>query len=106
MTQEKRNSKTLIKKNILSNWYVQLFILTLVGAVINYFVWTSSLIITIFEKIDLNKGEQLRLILKHDHSPLKADIILGFAFSCIIMIGKSLFEIKKKKKIANDYNED
>lgn len=106
MVKEKRESKPTIKNEIFSNWYVQLLILTLVCALINHFVWTGSLIRTIFEKFDLSKDEQIRLILKYNHSPLKANLILGFGFSCVIMIGKSLFEGKKGKKKTNDEYED
>jgi hypothetical protein len=64
------------------------------------------LIRTIFEKLDLSKGEQIRLIIKYNHSPIKANLIHGFGFSCVIMLAKLLFEGKKGKTKTKDEYED
>ena len=79
-----------------SNWdgqmLIQMLILTLVFALINHFVWTGSLIRTIFETLDLSKAEQIRLIKKYNDSPIKANLILSFGFSCVISLVSLLFE--------------
>lgn len=103
---EKKKSIPNSEDEILSNWLVQMLILTLVFALINHFVWTGSLIRTIFETLDLSKAEQIRLIKKYNDSPIKANLILGFGFSCVISLARLLFEGEKGKKKTNDEYED
>jgi hypothetical protein len=103
---EKKKSIPNSEDEILSNWLVQLFILTLVFALINHFVWTGSLIRTIFETLDLSKVKQIRFIKNYNDSPIKGDLIIGFTFSCVISLARLLFEGEKGKKKTNDEYED
>ncbi len=104
MSDQTKNTNSNVKKSIFENGYVQFLGVILLGAVITFFIWRSGLILNIFEKLNVSKEDQLRLILKHNRSPLVFYFMFGFGIALISFFIKEIVGFITKKD--EDQNEE
>ena len=97
MSKKTNSSNANFNSAILNNGFIRFLAITIIGALITFIIWQSGFTLAIFEKLNLSKGEQVRIVLKHNHSPLVFYLMFGFTFSIIIFLVRELLGIKKKK---------
>ena len=104
MSKKTNNANANFNSDILNNGFIRFLAITIIGALITFIVWQSGFALTIFEKLNLSKGEQIRIVLKHNHSPLVFYLMFGFAFSIITFFIRELLGFKKKKNKGNEFD--